>query len=194
MTGSVYQTGEESRIDPFRYRDRVGMSWNRSLPAAMLNEPPTRLRNGLMLVGLIVATFCAPLTGMIAMPGAWYAALEKPTWNPPAWIFGPAWTILYTLMAVAAWLVWKRKGWSRPLVFYFAQLILNAAWTPIFFGAHELGWALVEIVALWVAILLTMMAFFRVSKPAGWLFVPYLAWVTFATFLNFTLWRLNPPQ
>jgi tryptophan-rich sensory protein len=120
--------------------------------------------------------------------------LEKPTWNPPAWIFGPAWTILYTLMAVGAWLVWKRKGWSRPLVFYFAQLILNAAWTPIFFGAHELGWALVEIVALWVAILLTMIAFFRVSKPAGWLFVPYLAWVTFATFLNFTLWRLNPPQ
>ena len=158
------------------------------------NNPPTRLRNGLMLVGLIVATFCAPLTGMIAMPGAWYAALEKPTWNPPAWIFGPAWTILYTLMAVAAWLVWKRKGWSRPLVFYFAQLILNAAWTPIFFGAHELGWALVEIVALWVAILLTMIAFFRVSKPAGWLFVPYLAWVTFATFLNFTLWRLNPSQ
>jgi tryptophan-rich sensory protein len=144
------------------------------------------------LVGFILITFCAPLVGMFSLPGAWYAALTKPSWNPPAWIFGPAWTLLYTLMAVAAWLVWKRDGWRRPLMMYFVQLTLNAAWTPLFFGAHQLGWALVEISVLWIAILLTMLAFHRVNKAAGWLFAPYLAWVTFATFLNFTLWRLNP--
>ena len=128
----------------------------------------------------------------MALPGAWYEALNKPAWNPPAWIFGPAWTTLYTLMAVAAWLVWKHDGWRRPLLLYLGQLALNAAWTPIFFGAHAMGWALVEIVVLWAAILLTMRSFHQVHRTAGWLFAPYLAWVTFATILNFTLWRLNP--
>lgn len=125
------------------------------------------------------------------MPGSWYAGLNKPSWNPPAWIFGPAWTLLYTLMAVAAWLVWRRAGWSRSLALYFVQLALNAAWTPIFFGSHELGWALIEIMTMWVAIALTLASFLRVNKTAGWLFVPYLAWVTFATALNFTLWQMN---
>lgn len=157
-----------------------------------MSIPSTTLRNGLALPGFIVATFLAPMAGIFSMPGAWYAALVKPAWNPPAWIFGPAWTLLYTLMAVAAWLVWKRDGWRRPLMLYGVQLALNAAWTPIFFGAHELGWALVEIAALWTAILLTLLSFWRVSRLAGWLFVPYLAWVTFATALNFALWRLNP--
>lgn len=157
-----------------------------------MNNPTTALRRGLALGGFIVITFCAPLAGMFSLPGAWYAALHKPSWNPPAWIFGPAWTLLYTLMAIAAWLVWKRDGCRLPLRLYFLQLVLNAAWTPLFFGAHQLGWALVEIVALWIAILLTLLNFQRVNKTAGWLFVPYLAWVTFAAFLNFTLWRLNP--
>jgi tryptophan-rich sensory protein len=143
-------------------------------------------------VGFILITFCAPLASLGAMPGDWYAALNKPAWNPPAWIFGPAWTLLYTLMAVAAWLVWKQVGWKKPLLLYVIQLALNAAWTPIFFGAHQLGWALVEILLLWTAIVLTMRSFFRVRPAAGWLFLPYLAWVTFATVLNFTLWRLNP--
>lgn len=156
-----------------------------------MNNPPSPLRHALALAGFILITFCAPLAGTLSLPGAWYAALEKPSWNPPAWIFGPAWTLLYTLMAVAAWLVWKHDGWRLPLRLYFLQLLLNAAWTPLFFGAHQLGLALVEIMALWISILLTLMNFHRVNKPAGWLFVPYLAWVTFAAFLNFTLWRLN---
>ena len=156
-----------------------------------MNQAPTAVRSALVLAGFILVTFCAPLAGMFSLPGAWYAALDKPSWNPPAWIFGPAWTLLYTLMAVAAWLVWRRCGWQRPLPLYFVQLSLNAAWTPIFFGAHQLGWALVEIVALWIAILLTLLSFRRVSKTAGWLFAPYLAWVTFAAILNFTLWRMN---
>jgi translocator protein len=157
-----------------------------------MSIPPSKFRSGLALAGFIVITFCAPLLSIGSMPGEWYAALIKPEWNPPAWLFGPAWTLLYTLMAVAAWLVWKRVGFSRPLALYFVQLALNAAWTPIFFGAHQLGWALAEIVVLWTAILLTLLSFRRVSPAAGWLFVPYLAWVSFATFLNFTLWRLNP--
>jgi len=157
-----------------------------------MSTPPSKLRSGLVLAGFIVITFCAPLLSIGSVPGEWYAALIKPEWNPPAWVFGPAWTLLYTLMAVAAWLVWRRVGFSRPLAFYFVQLVLNAVWTPIFFGAHQLGWALAEIVVLWSAILLTLLSFRCVSPAAGWLFVPYLAWVSFATFLNLTLWRLNP--
>lgn len=149
-------------------------------------------RQLLALIGFIALTFCAPLAGMFSLPDAWYVALHKPAWNPPSWIFGPVWTALYLCMAVAAWLVWKRTGWRRPLVPYFIQLALNAAWTPIFFGAHQPGWALAVILLLWAAILLTLLGFHRVSRPAGWLFMPYLAWVTFAAFLNFTLWRMNP--
>lgn len=157
-----------------------------------MSESFSKFRSGLALVGFIVITFCAPLLSIGSMPGAWYAALQTPSWNPPPWLFVPAWTLLYTLMAIAAWLVWKRVGFSRPLVLYFVQLALNAAWTPIFFGAHQLGFALIEIVVMWIAILLTLLSFRRVNTTAGWLFVPYLAWVSFATVLNFTLWRLNP--
>ncbi len=157
-----------------------------------MSKSTSALRPASALVGFTIVTFCAPLLGMFSMPGAWYAALNKPEWNPPPWIFGPVWTLLYLVMALAAWLVWKRDGWQRALKLYFIQLALNAAWTPIFFGAHELGWALVEITLLWSAILLTMFSFFRISRAAGWMLVPYLTWVTFATFLNFTLWRMNP--
>lgn len=157
-----------------------------------MKNSPSPLRQALALAGFVLITFCAPLLSVFAKPDSWYAALTKPEWNPPSWIFGPVWTLLYLMMAVAAWLVWKRVGWHRVLVFYFIQLLLNAAWTPIFFGAHELGWALVVIILMWFAILLTIRAFFQISKPAGWMLAPYLAWVTFATFLNFTLWRMNP--
>lgn len=157
-----------------------------------MNPAPSTALRYLTLVGFILITFCAPLPGMFAPPGDWYAALAKPSWNPPAWLFGPVWTFLYLLMAVAAWLVWKRHGWCRPLWIYAAQLILNAAWTPIFFGAQEIGWALAAIIALWVAILFTAITFLRAHKAAGWMLLPYLTWVSFATFLNFTLWRLNP--
>jgi translocator protein len=150
------------------------------------------VRSALALVGFILVTFCAPLAGMSSPPGDWYASLNKPAWNPPSWIFGPVWTALYLMMAVAAWLVWRRNGWRRPLWLYSTQLLLNAAWTPVFFGAREIGWALVVIVVLWTAILYTLLAFLRVSKAAGWMLVPYLVWVSFAAVLNFTLWRMNP--
>jgi len=160
------------------------------MQTTLKHQPATRL---LVLTGFILVTFCAPLAGMFSPPGDWYASLAKPAWNPPGWIFGPVWTTLYLMMAVAAWLVWRRDGWRRTMGLYAVQLVLNAAWTPTFFGAQQIGWALVVILALWLAILATLLAFLRVRKAAGWLLAPYLAWVTFAAFLNFTLWRMNPP-
>lgn len=147
-----------------------------------------------MLVFWIVITFLAPAMGVFGMPGEWYASLRKPSWNPPSWIFGPVWSALYLTMAVAAWLVWRRGGWlaqRRPLSLYCVQLALNAAWSPIFFGLHRPGLAFAEILLLLTAIVATAMAFARVSRAAGVLFVPYVAWVTFASFLNLMLWRLN---
>ncbi len=129
------------------------------------------------------------------MPGEWYASLRRPSWNPPGWVFGPVWTALYAMMALAAWLVWKRGGFIQQrtaLRLFLLQLALNAAWTPLFFGLHWPSVAFAEIVLLWLAIAATLAAFRRASRPAAWLLVPYLAWVSFAAFLNFTLWRLNP--
>ncbi len=124
----------------------------------------------------------------------WYRSIAKPSWNPPGWIFGPVWTTLYIMMGIAAWLVWKPKGFNAaatPLTLFVAQLGLNVAWSWIFFGMHQPGWAFVEIVILWLVIVATTLMFFQRSKVAGGLMVPYLAWVSFASVLNFTIWRLN---
>lgn len=158
------------------------------------NQFFTPIKSIAALMAWIVITFLAPAAGVISPPGAWYQTLNKPAWNPPPWIFGPVWTALYLAMAVAAWLVWKRGGWEAqkgPLSLYLVQLALNAAWTPVFFGAHQIGAALAVIIALWIAIALTGFAFVKVHRASGWLLAPYFAWVSFATFLNFTLWRLN---
>jgi len=147
------------------------------------------------LCGWLLACFAAAAMGGLFMPGEWYASLKKPSWNPPGWIFGPVWSALYAMMSVAAWLVWKRGGFvvqRRPLALFLAQLVLNAAWTPLFFGLHRAGIAFAEIVLLWLAIATTLTAFRPVSRVAAWLLAPYLAWVSFAVALNFTLWRLNP--
>ncbi len=154
-------------------------------------QAPMRSHSLLVLIGFIVVTFLAPLLGVGSPPGDWYASLNKPSWNPPGWLFGPVWTVLYLMMATAAWLVWKKCGWGKALGFYGIQLVFNAAWTPLFFGAHQPGWALVDIIAMWVAIVVTTVAFFRVNKTAGGLMVPYFAWVSFAMVLNYTLWRMN---
>lgn len=138
--------------------------------------------------------FAAAAVGGLFMPGDWYAALKKPSWNPPGWIFGPVWTALYAMMAVSAWLVWRRGGFAgqrRALTLFLVQLALNAAWTPLFFGMQRPGVAFAEIVLLWWAIAATLLAFRSVSRAAAWLLAPYLAWVSFASVLNFTLWRLN---
>ncbi|MBD3367161.1 MAG: tryptophan-rich sensory protein [Candidatus Eisenbacteria bacterium] len=153
------------------------------------------MRNRLLGLGLwVFGSLAAGWVGSQFRPGEWYAALVKPAWTPPNAVFGPVWTILYVLMGVAAWLVWRRAGFSEargPLWLFIAQLVLNALWSCIFFGAHELLPAFVEIVVLWVAIAVTLVWFWRVVPAAGLLLVPYLAWVTFASALNFQLWRLN---
>ncbi|MEI6083063.1 MAG: TspO/MBR family protein [Verrucomicrobiota bacterium] len=150
----------------------------------------------IVLGGFVAASFAAAALGGVTTASSvrdWYPTLVKPAWNPPAWIFGPVWTVLYLAMAVAAWLVWCRVGWGGALVWFVVQLALNATWSPVFFGMHRIGLALVNIVLLWAAIAGTMVAFWKVAPVAGWLFVPYLAWVSFATVLNYTLWRLNGP-
>ncbi|MEI8315310.1 MAG: TspO/MBR family protein [Verrucomicrobiota bacterium] len=154
----------------------------------------TRSHRLLALGGWVALCFAAAAVGGLCGPGDWYAALQKPAWNPPGWVFGPVWSALYTLMAVAAWLVWQQGGWSKqrqPLLIFSAQLALNAGWTPLFFGWHRPDLALAEIILLWLAIAWTSAAFWRVHRPAAWLLAPYLAWVSFAAVLNGWLWRLN---
>ena len=151
-------------------------------------------KNAAAFAVCIAVTFLAPALGAWAMPGEWYASLRKPSWNPPSWIFGPVWTVLYLMMATAAWLVWRRGGWAgqrRALSLYLGQLALNAAWSPLFFGLKMPGLAFAEILLLLASILATTSVFRGVNKIAGALLVPYIAWVSFATFLNYTLWRLN---
>lgn len=127
-------------------------------------------------------------------PADWYQALNKPSWNPPSWLFGPVWTTLYTLMGIAAWLIWKEFGFAdakKALSFFLVQLVLNGLWSQIFFGMQEPGWAFAEIILLLAAILVTTILFFRKNRAAGWLMVPYIAWVCFATVLNGAIWLMN---
>jgi benzodiazapine receptor len=146
------------------------------------------------LIVWLALTFIAALTGVFVKTGGWYAGLVKPAWNPPSWLFGPVWTTLYIMMAVAAWLVWREGGWKaqrRPLTVYLVQWLLNALWTPLFFGLRQPGLAFAEITVLLVMVLTTGVVFWQVRRAAGLLLVPYMAWVAFATVLNFTIWRLN---
>lgn len=150
---------------------------------------------------LILSIIVCELAGIIgsiftisAIP-TWYATLVKPALNPPSWIFGPVWTTLYALMGIAAFLIWK-QGWERQdvkkaLSVFGIQLILNASWSIVFFGLQSPAWAFVNIVAMWFAIVLTMILFYKISKPAMWLLLPYILWVSFAGYLNLAIWILN---
>ncbi|MBQ1071679.1 tryptophan-rich sensory protein [Micromonospora sp. C31] len=145
------------------------------------------------LLGFGAAVFVAAAIGGLGVQGttAEYASLEQPAWAPPSWLFGPVWSLLYAMIAVAGWLVWRRVGFGPALWAWIAQLVLNAIWTPLFFGAGRYGLAFVEILLMWVAIGVTVALFRRVSRPATLLMLPYWAWVTFAAALNFAIWRLN---
>ena len=143
---------------------------------------------------LLVAFVPALIGGAAAATATEYQSLAQPSWAPPSGVFGPVWTVLYLLMGIAAWLVWKEAGFSGAglaLGLFLGQLVLNAVWTPLFFGAGLRGWAFLDIVLLWAAILGTLALFWRVRPLAGALLVPYLAWVTFAAALNYTIWRMN---
>jgi tryptophan-rich sensory protein len=147
------------------------------------------------LLAWLALCFAAAGFGSLFPPGNWYAALAKPAFTPPALIFAPVWTALYLMMAVAAWLVWKDGGWAGAgpaLTLFLVQLALNAQWSYLFFGLHRPGLAWFDILALWLALLGTVAAFWRRRPLAGALLLPYLFWVSFAAVLNFALWRLNP--
>jgi len=156
------------------------------------NARPTRPL--FALAGWLALSFAVASIGAFFMPGEWYAGLKKPSWNPPNWLFGPVWTALYTIMAIAAWLVWKNGNSPArrlALCFFMAQIFFNALWSPLFFGLHNPAMAFADIVLLWLALSGTVIAFWKVRPIAGWLLVPYLAWVTFAAVLNFAIWQLN---
>lgn len=147
------------------------------------------------LPGFIAACFLAAMTGAFFRPGEWYERLKKPPWRPPNWLFAPVWTILYVMIAVSGWLVWREAGFAGaalPLAVYALQLVLNAIWTPLFFGLHRPDLVFVDIVLVWLSIVATIVRFAPIHAGAALLLVPYLVWVTFATALNFAVWRLNP--
>ena len=125
----------------------------------------------------------------------WYKGLIKPALNPPNWLFGPVWTVLYILMGVAAGMVWSKgleqRGVKVALAVFLFQLVLNALWSIIFFGWHKLGLALAEIVLLWIIILINIILFYRINTTAGYLLVPYILWVSFAAYLNYSIWIPN---
>ena len=151
----------------------------------------------LMLIVFLSASFGAAVPGVIFRPGEWYRQLDKPRWRPPDWLFAPVWTVLYAMIALSGWLVWREAGLAGatvPLGVYVAQLILNATWTPIFFGLRRPDLALVEIAVLWVSILAVIMLFHPISPLAAWLLAPYLAWVSFASALNLSILRRNRVQ
>lgn len=149
------------------------------------------------LVGWLGLAYATSAIGAVASIHArdFYLALVRPSWAPPGWLFGPVWSVLYTMMGIAAWLVWREGGFSgaRPaLVLFFIQLLANGLWSWLFFGWHRGALATVEVAILWALILATLVAFWRVRPAAGVLLVPYLAWVSFASALCFTIWRANP--
>ncbi len=157
------------------------------------------VRDVIKLVVSIVACQCAGAIGSIFTTSAiptWYAALEKPFFTPPNWLFAPAWITLYLLMAIAAFLIWRKGLRQREvraaLIIFLVQLVLNALWSVVFFGLQSPLWGVVVILALWVAILLTIIRFFKLSTAAGALLVPYILWVSFASALNIAIWVLNP--
>lgn len=147
------------------------------------------------LIICFALTALAAWSGAIVSPGVapgdWYEGLVKPAWNPPAWVFGPVWTVLYVMIAVAGWLVWRSAGISLALGFWVLQLVLNALWSQLFFAMHRPDLALIDIAALWLSILAFILAARTTSPAAALMMVPYWAWVTFAAVLNFRIWQLN---
>ena len=158
---------------------------------------PSKRTQSIGLAAWLLVSFTAAGLGSIATATSvdgWYQTLARPSWNPPDWVFGPVWTTLFAMMAVAAWLIWRQAGLRQaamPLGLFFAQLALNVLWSVLFFGLRRPDLAAFEIVLLWLAIAATIVAFWRRSRPAALLMLPYFFWVTFAAMLNFAIARLN---
>jgi len=149
------------------------------------------------LIGWLVVSFAASAIGAVASIQAqsFYGELTQPSWAPPGSVFGPVWTTLFALMGIAAWLVWREDGFRKnrtALTLFLVQLVVNALWSWLFFAWHFGCYALIDLIILWLLIIVTLVAFWRVRPLAGALLVPYLLWVSFAGFLNYTVWQLNP--
>jgi len=157
----------------------------------------TRLQIAALIILLAICFAAAGIGSLATRPNieGWYNTLPKPSWTPPNSVFGPVWTFLYFTMAVSAWLVWRKAGLSEaavPLAVFVLQLALNALWSWLFFGNHNPGAAMIDIVLLWLAIFMMIIAFWKVTPAAGALLLPYLAWVTFAAALNFAILQRYP--
>ncbi len=170
----------------------MGKPWARSRQSRNLKKSSTILA----LMGFLgLNVFLQMLGGKVTFPeiSGWYQQLNKPPWTPPGIVFGPVWTLLYISMAVAAWRVWKKVGLvHRAMGLYFLQLLLNTLWSYLFFWGHSIGLALLDLVLLNLAVLMTSLNFWRIDRGSGLLFIPYAAWVMFACTLNWKLWTLNP--
>lgn len=149
-----------------------------------------------LIVALALPLAVGGIAGMFTAEAVpeWYASLNRPSISPPNWLFGPVWTALYILMGISLWLIWKLPQdakRNRAMALFFIQLALNFGWSFIFFYFHQIGLALIEIILLWIAIVLMLVQFYRLRPPAAWINVPYLLWVTFATFLTAAYYQLN---
>lgn len=150
-----------------------------------------------LVISILLPVATGAVSGFFTVTGtgSWYQTINKPSWNPPNWIFGPVWTTLYIMMGIALYLVWRSElslvVKKRAMILFAIQLFLNFCWSFIFFNQQEIGWALAEIILLWIFILFTIFAFGKISKTAAWLLVPYISWVSFAGILTYTIWKLN---
>lgn len=150
-----------------------------------------------LIISLIIPLAVGAVSAVFTMRSVqtWYPILNKPFFNPPNWIFAPVWTVLYIMMGIAFYIIWK-KPWQgnekrTAITVYFIQLLLNFAWSAIFFYFHRKGWALAEISVLWIMIVITIRVFGKISRTAAWLLIPYIIWVSFACLLTYAIWQLN---
>jgi len=151
----------------------------------------------LSLIPFVVVCFLAAAIGALATNSSvktWYPQLRRPEWTPPNWLFGPVWTTLYLMMALSAWLAWRGSNSGVPrfaLILFGIQLVLNALWSVIFFGLRKIGPAFAEVLLLWMMLIATAVSFLPLSLLAAWLLIPYIAWVGFASYLNYRIWQMN---
>lgn len=160
----------------------------------MSEESPSVQKIGTVLIGFLLVSLSAGFIGSQFTPDLWYYQIDKPDWTPPNRIFAPVWILLYFSMGIAAWLVWLTAGFRKGLsafVIFFLQLAANTAWSVLFFGMHSPKWAFFDIILLWLLILIMIAVFWRFRRLAALILIPYLLWVSFASVLNFTIWRLN---
>jgi tryptophan-rich sensory protein len=150
-----------------------------------------------LVISIVVPLVVGGISGFFTKPeiSTWFQTIKKPDWQPPNWLFGPIWTILYIMMGIAFYLIWKKDAEASKkrtaVTLWIVQLVLNFFWSFVFFKQHQIDWALGEIVILWFFILLTIFTFARINKMAAWILVPYISWVSFAGILTYTIWQLN---